>query len=215
MKINTVLFDLDGTLINTNELIIASFLHTLEHYTPGRYTREDVLAFIGPSLYETFSWIDRDNTEEMISMYREFNHKMHDQLVTEYDTVYETLDRLAQEGYKLGIVTTKLRDTVNMGLELTGLGRFFDTVVTLDDVKRAKPDPEPVLLALSKLGSRPDEAIMVGDNYHDILAGKHAGTKTAGVAWAIKGEASLAKHQPDYMLGKMSDLLAILGVEQA
>ncbi|MBU8787555.1 MULTISPECIES: pyrophosphatase PpaX [Bacillus] len=215
MKINTVLFDLDGTLINTNELIIASFLHTLEHYAPGRYQREDVLAFIGPSLYETFSGIHKDKAEKMISMYREFNHKMHDQLVTEYDTVYETLDRLAEEGYKLGIVTTKLRDTVNMGLKLTGLDRFFETVVTLDDVTRAKPDPEPVLLALSKLESRPEEAIMVGDNYHDILAGKHAGTKTAGVAWTIKGEASLAKHQPDYMLGKMSDLLAILGVEPA
>ncbi|MEC1259469.1 pyrophosphatase PpaX [Bacillus swezeyi] len=215
MKINTVLFDLDGTLINTNELIIASFLHTLDHYAPGRYKREDVLAFIGPSLYDTFSGIHKDKTDEMIRVYREFNHKMHDELVTEYDTVFETLNRLADEGYKLGIVTTKLRDTVNMGLKLTGLDSFFETVVTLDDVERAKPDPEPVLLALSKLGSRPEEAIMIGDNYHDILAGKNAGTKTAGVAWTIKGEESLAKHRPDYMLGKMNDLLQILGVETA
>ncbi|QHZ45466.1 pyrophosphatase PpaX [Bacillus sp. NSP9.1] len=213
MKINTVLFDLDGTLINTNELIIASFLHTLDHYAPGRYQREDVLSFIGPSLYETFSSIHPDQTDEMIRMYREFNHQMHDELVTEYETVYETLERLRAEGYKLGIVTTKLRDTVNMGLKLTGLDAFFETVVTLDDVERPKPDPEPVLLALSKLDSRPAEAIMIGDNYHDILAGKHAGTKTAGVAWTIKGEESLAKHHPDYMLSKMSDLLQILGVE--
>ncbi|MDA7025558.1 pyrophosphatase PpaX [Bacillus sp. CLL-7-23] len=213
MKINTVLFDLDGTLINTNELIIASFLHTLDHYHPGQYKREDVLNFIGPSLYETFSSINQEKVNEMIMMYREYNHKMHDQLVTEYDTVYETLEHLSYKGYKLGIVTTKLRDTVNMGLKWTGLDRFFETVVTLDDVKRAKPDPEPVLLALSKLDSLPEEAIMIGDNYHDILAGQNAGTKTAGVAWSIKGEKNLEKYHPDYMLVEMRDLLHVLEVE--
>lgn len=92
--VTTILFDLDGTLINTNELIIASFLHTLEHYYPSRYKREDVLAFIGPSLFETFSSMDAEKTEEMISMYRTYNHQMHDTLVTEYETVYETLDEL-------------------------------------------------------------------------------------------------------------------------
>lgn len=100
-----------------------------------------------------------------------------------------------------------------MGLKLTGIGEFFKTVVTLDDVTMAKPDPEPVLLALKQLGSEPAEAIMVGDNYHDILAGKNAGTKTAGVAWTIKGPEALAKHEPDYMLEKMSDLLQIVGVK--
>lgn len=100
-----------------------------------------------------------------------------------------------------------------MGLKLTGIGEFFETVVTLDDVTMAKPDPEPVLLALKQLGSEPAEAIMVGDNYHDVLAGKNAGTKTAGVAWTIKGPETLAKHEPDYMLEKMSDLLQIVGVK--
>ncbi|KXZ17313.1 pyrophosphatase [Bacillus nakamurai] len=212
-RVNTILFDLDGTLINTNELIIASYLHTLDHYCPGRYQREDVLPFIGPPLYETFSGINAAKCDEMISMYRAFNHDMHDELVTEYETVYETLDELKKAGYKLGIVTTKLRDTVNMGLALTGIGPFFETVVTLDDVKNPKPDPEPVRLALRQLASEPSEAIMVGDNYHDVLAGKNAGTKTAGVAWTIKGAKELAKHEPDYMLEKMSDLLQITGVK--
>ncbi|ADV94308.1 MULTISPECIES: pyrophosphatase PpaX [Bacillus] len=212
-QVTTILFDLDGTLINTNELIIASFLHTLEHYYPSKYKREDVLAFIGPSLFETFSSMDPDKCEDMIAMYRAYNHDMHDSLVTEYETVYETLDALKKAGFTLGIVTTKLRDTVNMGLKLTGIGEFFETVVTLDDVTNAKPDPEPVLLALKQLGSKPEEAIMVGDNYHDVLAGKNAGTKTAGVAWTIKGPEMLAKHEPDFMLEKMSDLLQIVGVK--
>ncbi|MGW8458764.1 pyrophosphatase PpaX [Bacillus atrophaeus] len=212
-QVTTILFDLDGTLINTNEFIIASFLHTLDHYYPERFTREDVLAFIGPSLFETFSRMDAEKCDEMIQMYRAFNHEKHDTLVTEYETVYETLDELKKAGYKLGIVTTKIRDTVNMGLKLTNLGQFFEVIVTMDDVKMPKPDPEPVLLALEQIGSKPGEAIMVGDNYHDVLAGKNAGTATAGVAWTIKGAEELAKHQPDYMLEKMSDLLQIVGVK--
>lgn len=123
--INTVLFDLDGTLINTNELIIASFQHTLDHYYPGQYSREDILHFIGPSLFDTFSAMDPNLTDDMIQMYRTFNHEQHDLLVTEYETVLDTLKILQDRGFKLGIVTTKIRDTVLMGLKLTGLEPFL------------------------------------------------------------------------------------------
>jgi len=212
MNINTILFDLDGTLINTNELIIQSFLHTLEKYYPNKYTREDVLPFIGPPLYDTFAAMDKERVQEMIDTYRAFNHAQHDVLVKEYDTVYETVKALHEQGFKLGIVTTKIRSTVLMGVKLAKLDRFFDCIVTLDDVERAKPDPEPIFKALKQLESAPQETIMVGDNYHDILAGKNAGTKTAGVAWTIKGREYLEQYHPDYMLDKMSDLLAVVGV---
>lgn len=210
MKINTVLFDLDGTLINTNELIIASFLHTLDTYYPNKYKREDVLAFIGPSLRETFSSMDPERTEEMIQAYREFNHAHHDELVQEYETVYETVEQLVKQGYKLGIVTTKARKTVEMGLNLTKLHQFFDVIVTIDDVEHVKPHPEPIEKAIRLLDASPATTLMVGDNHHDILGGKNAGTKTAGVAWTIKGRDYLAAYKPDYMLDKMSDLLTIL-----
>lgn len=213
MKINTLLFDLDGTLINTNELIIESFLHTLHSYYPNEYKREDVLPFIGPTLYDTFNSINPEKTEEMVKVYRKFNHEQHDVLVTEYETVFETVQALKEHGFKLGIVTTKIRDTVNMGLKLTKLDQFFDVVVTLDDVENAKPHPEPVLKALAQLDSKPEEAIMVGDNHHDVEAGKNAGTKTAGVAWSIKGREYISSYNPDYLLEKMSDLLPIVGVK--
>lgn len=213
MKINTLLFDLDGTLINTNELIIESFLHTLHSYYPDQYKREDVLPFIGPTLYDTFTSINPEKTEEMVKVYRKFNHEQHDALVTEYETVFETIKTLKEQGFKLGIVTTKIRDTVNMGLKLTKLDQFFDVVVTLDDVENAKPHPEPVLKALAQLGSKPEEAIMVGDNHHDVVAGKNAGTQTAGVSWSIKGREYISSYNPDYLLERMSDLLPIVGVE--
>ncbi|MGN7941117.1 pyrophosphatase PpaX [Virgibacillus sp. 6R] len=213
MKINTLLFDLDGTLINTNELIIESFLHTLNKYYPEKYKREDVFPFIGPTLYETFESINPEKKEEMVEVYRKFNHEQHDKLVTEFETVFETIQTLKEKGFKLGIVTTKIRTTVNMGLKLTKLDQFFDVVVTLDDVEHAKPNPEPIFKALEQLDAKPEEAIMVGDNHHDIGAGKNAGTKTAGVAWSIKGRDYIESFQPDYVLDKMSDLLAIVGVE--
>ncbi|MCQ6275702.1 pyrophosphatase PpaX [Bacillus sp. V3B] len=213
-KITTLLFDLDGTLIDTNELIISSFLHTLEQYYPGQYKREDVLPFNGPSLIETFSKINAEKAEEMIEVYQVHNHAHHDAIVTEFPGVYETIQVLKESGFKLAIVTTKRPGVVEMGLRLTKLKPFFDTVITFADVTNTKPDPEPVQKALDALGSRPEEAIMVGDNYHDILAGKNARTKTAGVAWALKGKDHLQTFEPDYMLESIEDMLQIVGVEK-
>ncbi|EIJ80584.1 pyrophosphatase PpaX [Bacillus methanolicus PB1] len=211
-KINTVLFDLDGTLIDTNELIISSFLHTLEKYYPGQYKRADVIPFMGPTLEETFEGINKDLAEDLAKTYREFNISNHDLFVKEFDGVYETVRVLKENGIKLGIVTTKRLDVALKGIKLTKLDELFDCLVAIDHVKKPKPDPEPILLALEQLQSVPEETLMVGDNHHDILAGKNAGTKTAGVAWSLKGKDYLAQFEPDYMLNNIADLLFILGV---
>jgi pyrophosphatase PpaX len=210
-NIDTILFDLDGTLVDTNELIISSFLHTLGKYYPDKYKREDVLPFMGPSLYDTFSGIDPERAEEMILEYRTYNHENHDRLVKEFKGVNETVKRLKEDGFKIAIVSTKILDTVVKGLKLTKLDPYFDVIVALDHVEKPKPDPEAIYVALKQLDSTPEKAIMVGDNYHDILAGKNAGTKTAAVAWSMKGRDFLAKYEPDFMLDEMSDLLKIVG----
>lgn len=214
-KIDTVLFDLDGTLLDTNELIIQSFLHTLEHYVPGRYTRDDVLGFMGPPLQDTFQLVDESRVADMVNTYRDYNLREHDLLVKEFAGVVETLEALQKHHFKLGIVSTKMKNTIIRGLKLTKLDPFFVVIVGLDEVTKAKPDPEPVEKALAQLGSAPENAIMVGDNHHDILAGKNAGTKTAGVAWSLKGQKYLESYDPDYILQNMSDLLPILGVNES
>ncbi|RZT21692.1 MULTISPECIES: pyrophosphatase PpaX [Fictibacillus] len=211
MKRDTILFDLDGTLINTNELIIASFLYTLDKYFPEQYNREHILPLMGTPLVETMELFDKERVQDLVQTYREHNIAHHDELVTEFKGVFETVEELYKKGYKLGIVTTKMRNTVKMGLKLTGLDQFFQTVVTLDDVEKAKPDPEPVQKALALLQSTPDRAIMVGDSKYDILAGQNAGTQTAGVAWTIRGNDYLQQFNPDYMLNEMTDLLDVLG----
>ncbi|WP_258871450.1 HAD hydrolase-like protein, partial [Halobacillus trueperi] len=134
MSIRTILFDLDGTLIDTNELIIASFTHTIEQYSDRSYEREEILDFIGPPLRESLQKVNPDKVEEMVETYRKHNIENHNRYVKAYEGVVETIETLKEQGYKLGIVTTKMRNTVHMGLELTNLDGLFETVVTLDDV---------------------------------------------------------------------------------
>lgn len=210
-SIRTILFDLDGTLIDTNELIIASFVHTFEKYNL-QFSREEVIEFNGPTLKETFTRIAPDKVDEMIDTYRLHNHSVHDDYVTAFPKTLETIKYLKEGGIQLGIVTTKMSPTVKMGLALTKLDTYFDTVVTLDDVSHPKPHPEPVLKAMANLDAKASSTLMVGDNSHDIEAGRAAGVRTAGVAWAHKGRERLLAYNPTYMLEEMTDLIDIIGV---
>ncbi|PRO65598.1 pyrophosphatase PpaX [Alkalicoccus urumqiensis] len=206
-RITTVLFDLDGTLIDTIGLITASFQHTLDHFFPGEYTESDLPSFIGPPLYETCSRLLPGREEEMIRVYRTFNLRHHDDMVTGYPGVEETLQQLREAGLKIGVVTTKRRETALRGLSFMQLSSYVDTVVSLDDVTHAKPHPEPLHLALRQLGRTPGEAVMVGDSEHDILGGRRAGTAAAACGWSIKGKAHLASFEPDIMLDAMPELV--------
>ncbi|SDZ34465.1 pyrophosphatase PpaX [Evansella caseinilytica] len=210
--VDTILFDLDGTLINTIELIIASFLHTMETYYPGKYRREDVVSFIGPPLSETFMNLDPSKVDEMTKTYRAFNHEKHDELVKEYKGVLATIEQLHEHGYKMAIVTTKRRDTAVRGLKLMEMDKYFDVVITLDEVENYKPHPEPLERAMEALHSVPEKTLMIGDSRHDIIGGKNAGTLTAGVAWSIQGKEKLQSYHPDMMLETMPELLMYLGM---
>ncbi|MFC5602414.1 pyrophosphatase PpaX [Sporosarcina koreensis] len=213
-KITTLLFDFDGTLLDTNELIIQTFQTVLNTHYPGRYEREDILPFLGPTLRETFESIDPEKTEQLMAEYRTWNIANHDAFATEFDGVSETLRQLKNAGFKMAIVSTKRNDMVMKGLQLIKAEDLFDTVVGLDDVQHAKPHPEPLLLAMERLNSTPEETMMIGDNMHDILGGKNAGVRTAGVAWSAKGEQFIQAQDPDFVLQHISDLLHITaGVE--
>jgi pyrophosphatase PpaX len=213
MPITTLLFDLDGTLIESNTLILASYTATLEHFTGRKYEQEELLPFIGPPLKDVFMNIDPARADDMIAAYRKHNLEHHDEYVEAYPYVVETLQQLKQAGFKLGIVTTKIRETAERGITVCGLDGLFDVVIGYDDINQPKPHPEPVLKALEALGSTPEEAIMVGDNYHDIESGQNAGAKAAGVAWSIKGKQTLEAYKPEYMLEDMRDLLEIVKEE--
>lgn len=211
MPITTVLFDLDGTIVDTNELIVRSFLHTLEGETERPFVREDIIPHMGFALTEQLRFFTgKELVDELAVKYRTFNQSKHDELVTEFPNVREVLAELAQRGIRMGVVTNKIRKTTLMGLRLCGIESYMETIVTADDVKRGKPDPEAVLKALEQLGITPEEALMVGDSKYDIIAGRDAGVKTVGVSWSLKGEEHLRSFDPDYIIHDMKDLLEIV-----
>lgn len=210
MTVKALLFDFDGTLLNTNDLIIQTFMHVLNERFPGQYSSKDCLKFLGPSLKQTFSDIAPGEEEAMITKYREYNEAHHDELVTQYPDVVSTLEQLKDMGIKLAIVSTKRNGMIDRGLSVLGASHLFDIRIGTDDVKNVKPNPEPVLLALERLGVNKEEAIMIGDNSHDIEAGHNAGVRAAGVAWAFKGEEYLQQFKPEYMLYHMTDLFEIV-----
>ncbi|MGG2052861.1 pyrophosphatase PpaX [Lysinibacillus pakistanensis] len=208
--IKALLFDFDGTLLNTNDLIIQTFMHVLNERFPGQYSPKDCLKFLGPSLKQTMSDIAPGEEDAMIAKYRKYNELHHDELVTQYPDVVPTLEQLKAMGLKLAIVSTKRNGMIDRGLSVLGANHLFDVRIGTDDVKNVKPDPEPVLLALERLGVNKEEAIMIGDNSHDIEAGHNAGIRAAGVAWAFKGPEYLQQFKPEYMLNHMTDLLDIV-----
>jgi pyrophosphatase PpaX len=209
----TLLFDLDGTLIDTNDLIISSYEHVLTYYAPDQYSRDDIISWIGVPLADNFSSISSNpsQVEQMIDTYQSHNLANHETLVREYDGVYDTIKTLYERGFSLGIVTTKRKEAAVKGASMLGLLPFFSTFVTVDDVENPKPHPEPLQIAMTQLNARPEETIMIGDSQFDIMAGKNAGVRTAGVEWTIKGASFLKNYEPDWMLTRMSDLLDIVG----
>ncbi|MFT9849544.1 pyrophosphatase PpaX [Aneurinibacillus sp. REN35] len=205
-----VLFDLDGTLIDTNNLILTSFMYTLEKFYPGKYTREDIIPHMGKPLYDQMDLFGPDRSEELVQVYRAHNEQVHDELVEEFPRVLETIEQLAAMDIKMGIVTTKQRKTAEMGLRLFGLDKYMDTFVSYQDTENHKPHPEPVEKAMRALGADPARTLMVGDSQYDIQAAHNAGISSAGVAWSLKGASFLSTFDPTYLLNDMSDLIQIV-----
>ncbi|KIL38821.1 pyrophosphatase [Gordoniibacillus kamchatkensis] len=209
--ITTVLFDLDGTIVDTNELIIQSFLYALEGVPAKPLTREVIIPNMGGALTDQLRLFSgKNDVDDLVRKYREFNISRHDELVREFPEVKDTLAELRRRGLRLGVVTSKVRNTTEMGLKLCGLRDFMDIVVTVDDVQKPKPDPEGIRKALAALGAKPEQAIMVGDSHYDIEAAKNAGARSVGVAWSLKGEAYLQQFRPDDIIQSMSELLEVV-----
>ncbi len=215
LRYNTVLFDLDGTLIDTNELILVSFLNVLNAHFPGKYARQDLIPHMGKTLHEQMELFGGlEKRDELVDAYRVHNEEIHDEWIREFPHVRETLAELKELGITMGVVTTKQRKTAEMGAAACGVSPYMSTFVTFQDTEKHKPSPDPVLKALSDLGADPSKTLMVGDTQFDIQAGHNAGVHSAGVAWSLKGAEFLAQFKPEYILQDMRDLIAVVKGEK-
>ncbi|TVP96438.1 MAG: HAD family hydrolase [Acholeplasmatales bacterium] len=206
--INTLLFDLDGTLIDSNDIIIASYAHAYRTHLPDLVMpRETIIDNIGPTLETIFSRYAPDvaMVERLIASYRAHYTAHEATYHTLYPDVHIVLEQLKRDGYNLAIVTSKYRDAAMPSFTHYELDRYFDVFISLDDVTYSKPDKEPVLKALEQF-DHVTGAIMIGDNPTDVQAGKNAGILAAGVGWSIKGAAALEAVGADVIFRDMNHL---------
>ncbi|HEX5005108.1 MAG TPA: HAD-IA family hydrolase [Gemmatimonadales bacterium] len=211
LPIATVLFDLDGTLIDSIRLIIDSYHHTLEvHGIPPRTDREWLDGIGTPLRVQFGEWAhDEARMEAMIATYRDYNIFHHDSRVTVYPGVVEMIAAVRGRGCRTGIVTSKNRVGAFRGLRLAGLEAAMDVVIGADDVTHPKPHREPIDRAVELLGANAASTIYVGDSVHDMHAGRHAGVRTAAVLWGPFGRADLEGAAPDHWLEHPSELLTL------
>ena len=178
-----VLFDLDGTLIDSGSIILASFRHATRTVLRREIPDAELAALVGGSnIRDQMSALDPEQADELVRVYREHNEPLHDELEA-FEGIEQILAELHAQGRRLGIVTAKRRVTVDLAFAVLPLERYFAAVVTSDATERHKPHPEPVLAALEQLGAEPAEAAFVGDSPFDVGAGKAAGVFTIAVAW--------------------------------
>ncbi|MGG1639598.1 pyrophosphatase PpaX [Paenibacillus sp. FSL A5-0031] len=214
-NIKTMLFDLDGTIIDTNELIIRSFIESLQGVAPEGFGREHIIPSMGQPLTDQMKLFSGlDEVTHLVAAYREVNLRLHDEYVKPFDYVIEVIERMHKQGIQIGVVTTKMRLTTERGLKYVGLFDFVDTIVTIDDVVHAKPHPEPVSKAIGLLGADPATTIMVGDSTVDIESAIAAGAIAVGVAWSLKGEQILKDAGAHHVIHDMRDLYSFVGMER-
>jgi pyrophosphatase PpaX len=207
-----VLFDLDGTLIDSIELLLSSARHAFEGWHRQAPTEEEWIRGIGTPLVEQLRAYaaNDDEVAHLLGRYRRYQHEHHDRLTRCYDDVPEVVAALAGRGHPMAVVTSKATPIANQSLSFVGLDRYFPVIVGFDDTTRHKPDPEPVRVALERLGASADRTAFVGDSPHDIRAGNAAGVVTVAATWGPFDRETLAAARPNHFIGCLADLPGVL-----
>ncbi len=209
VRFPVVLFDLDGTVIDSGAIILASMRHAAETVVGGEWSDEELMKAVGgPGLEAQMVALDPNRVDDLVSVYRAHNEPLHDTLecCPGMDTV---LAELKERGHRLGIVTAKRRVTVELAFAKLPLEHLFETVVGGDETEHHKPDPAPLLLALERLGARAEDAAYVGDSPFDMQAARAAGLYAIGVSWGrIHAADKLA--DADVVVDRAEELLELV-----
>jgi pyrophosphatase PpaX len=211
MRFETVLFDLDGTVVDSGAIILASMRHATQEVLGRDYSDEELLQAVGgPGLEAQMFALAPDHVERLVDVYRAHNEPLHDDLEA-CAGIQDVLVRLRGEGRRLGVVTAKRRSTVALAFARVPLGHLFEAVVGGDETERHKPDPEPLLLGAERLGADPAATAYVGDSPFDVRAAKAAGMCAVAVTWGrIHDRSRLEAERPDAIVDRAEELLDVL-----
>ena len=214
--IDTVLFDFDGTIMDTNRVIIGSWQHTFKTLRGREGDLYYILSTFGEplvkSLKKTFPEV---STERSMKIYRDWQSKRFLDMIELFPGTEEMLAEIRKRGYKTGIATSRLRESLELALEKFDLTKYFDAIVSIEDIENPKPAPDTILKALEKLDAKPENAIMVGDSILDILCAKNADVASVLVSWSAtlseKAKEDFAEgERPDYIIQQPGELLDII-----
>ncbi|MBK9314310.1 MAG: HAD-IA family hydrolase [Acidobacteria bacterium] len=220
-----ILFDFDGTLVNTTPLILRSFHATWQELFGFSFTDDVYIRTFGMLIHSAFRDLIllavtegrmkmphdmEDACSRILPVYRGYNLGWHDEMIEQFAGVEPLLKNLKSRGHRLGVVSSKIRAGVERGLNLFAMAGFFDCLIGAEDVINHKPHPEPLLRAAELMNGSPRQTLYVGDSIHDVAAGRAAGMTTVAVSWGPFPRLDLENALPDYLLEQPEDLLEIL-----
>jgi pyrophosphatase PpaX len=207
VRFPVLLFDFDGTVVDSGAIILASMRHAIETVLERSYPEEQLMANVGgPGLEAQMAAFAPDRVEELVRVYRAHNEPLHEELLASAG-MEQALATLKAEGRTLGLVTAKRRATVELAFERLPLAHFFDVVVGGDETTRHKPDPAPLHLALERLQAEPERSAYVGDSPYDMQAARAGGLYAVGVTWGRIHERDALTHA-DVVVDTPEELLA-------
>jgi pyrophosphatase PpaX len=212
-NIDTVVFDFDGTIMDTNEAVLSSWQYAARELLGHEFPEETLTATLGEPILRTTAYLFPDHDPNLVvKKYREFHYEHFADMIRLFPGVREMLDTLEASGYKLGLVTNRLRRTTEIGLKQFDIEKYFGAVVTVGEAPKDKPAPEHIWFTLDKLGGSADRAILVGDSQNDIIGGHNAGLLSVRVAWAVATDDGYGDSaaEPDYVIEAPSDLIKLL-----
>ena len=214
--IDTVVFDFDGTIMDTNDVIIGSWQHVYRTLRGKEGDLNYILSTFGEPLeYSMMTSFPEVDVEESVKIYRDWHRERFLDMIKLFPGITEMLQEVKARGYKTGIASSRLRLTLEQGLNKYDLGKYFDAIVAVEDTENPKPAPDIVLKTLDLLDAKPENAIMIGDSRLDILCAHNAGVPAVLVSWSAtlagKTKEDFAPGEaPDYIIDKPSDLLEII-----
>jgi pyrophosphatase PpaX len=206
----TILFDLDGTLLDTRELILSSYRYATRKVLGKRLPDELILPYIGIPLIYQMRKLAPEHAEELMLVYREHNARVHDELIRYFEGTRETLEELQSEGRQLAVVTSKRNEPAMKGLECFGLEGYFQLIVGSEDTTKHKPDPAPLLFATKQLDVPLASCVYVGDSPYDMQAARAAGITAIGALWGMFSHEDLTQGGAQYEIPRITALPAAL-----
>lgn len=209
-----LLFDLDGTLVDSIELIVQAAVHAFDGREGPRPTREEWVALIGTPLAPMLRrWAhDDDDVKFLWDRYRAYQVEHHDRLVSAYPGAVELIRRLHARGHKMAIVSSKIEAGIRRSLDYVGITDCFGALIGIEATEKHKPEPEPVLLALERLGASASDAWFIGDSPYDVLAGRMAGVRTIGVLSGPYDRTAMEQAEPTHLVETLTAIEPLLVV---